>query len=325
MTCLLPLALLFALPGCVGIQSALHPAGQDAAHLYRLTLVLSAGGMLIFIFVTALTLYAVFTRPERRAWLGSHRTVVYGGLAFPVITLSVLLPYGLFLTRDTDVPQPGALPIEVIGAQYWWRVAYPEHEGRPAFVSANEIHVPTGRPITISVTSADVIHSFWIPSFAGKIDMIPGRLNRISFTVDQPGIYRGVCAEFCGDQHALMAFAVVAHEPAAFAAWREAQSRPAPEPDEAFLARGRALFFSGGCGNCHAIRGTAADGQLGPDLTHVGGRRTLGAGVFPNNVGTIAGWIAGTQHLKPGVRMPSYGSLSGEDLRAIAGYLGSLK
>jgi cytochrome c oxidase subunit 2 len=286
---------------------------------------MTLGGVLIFLGVTALILYAVFAPPERRAWLGTRRTIVYGGLAFPVVALSALLPYGLLVMRDTDVPAADALRIEVIGEQYWWRVRYPAEQGRPDFATANEVVLPVGRPVTFSLTAADVIHSFWIPNLGGKVDMIPGRANRLSFTAERPGIYRGVCAEFCGDQHARMAFDVVALEPAAFDAWRAAQAGPAREPATPFLERGRALFRAGGCGNCHAVRGTDADGQYGPDLTHVGSRRTIGAGQFPNNVGTLAGWIANTQHLKPGVRMPSYGMLPGEDLRAVAGYLESLK
>jgi cytochrome c oxidase subunit II len=316
---------LAAVGGCAGVQSALDPAGGDAGRLYGLTLVTTVGGILIFLGVTALILYAVFARPERRAWLGTRRTVVYGGLAFPIATLSALLPYGLLVMRDTDVPAADALRIEVIGEQYWWRVRYPAEREHPDVATANEVVLPVGRPVTFSLSAADVIHSFWIPNLGGKVDMIPGRANRLSFTAERPGIYRGVCAEFCGDQHARMAFDVVALEPAAFEAWRAAQAGPARPPGTPFLERGQALFRTGGCGNCHAVRGTDANGQYGPDLTHVGSRRTIGAGQFPNNVGTLAGWIANTQHLKPGVRMPSYGMLSGEDLRAVAGYLESLK
>jgi cytochrome c oxidase subunit II len=187
------------------------------------------------------------------------------------------------------------------------------------------LRLPVGRPVTLTVTAADVIHSLWIPNLGGKIDMIPGRINRLSFTVERPGIYRGVCAEFCGDQHARMAFDVVALDEAGFARWRAAQAEPARAPTTPFLERGRELFRTGGCGSCHAVRGSEAGGVFGPDLTHVGSRRTIGAGQFPNNVGTLAGWIADTQHIKPGVRMPSYGMLTGEDLRALAGYLESLK
>lgn len=316
---------LLALAGCTGVQSALDPGGPDAERIYRLTVIMAAGGSLIFVAVTALVLYALFAPPERRAWLGSRRTIVVGGIAFPVAVLSALLPYGLVVMRDTDAAAADALRVEVVGEQYWWRVHYPAAPDGPAFATANEIVLPVGRPVSIMVAAGDVIHSFWIPSLAGKIDMIPGRINWLNFTVERPGIYRGVCAEFCGDQHARMAFDVVALEPAAFAAWREAQAKPAREPATPFLERGRSLFATGGCGSCHRVRGTPADGAFGPDLTHVGSRRTIGAGQLPNNIGTLAGWIANTQQLKPGARMPSYGSLAGEDLRALAGYLESLR
>lgn len=307
------------------MQSALDPAGGDAQRIYWLTVIMTVGGILIFLLVTGLLLYAIFAAPERRAWLGDRRTIIVGGLAFPIVVLSMLLPYGLTVMRDTDVPTPEALSIEMVGEQYWWRVRYPADRERAEFSTANELVVPVGRPISVSVTSADVIHSFWIPNFGGKIDMIPGRINRLNFTAERPGIYRGVCAEFCGDQHARMAFDVIALEPAEFEAWRVDQAKPALEPDLPSLVRGRELFRMGGCGSCHVVRGTEADGQFGPDLTHVGSRRTIGAGQFPNNIGTLAGWIANVQHIKPGARMPSYGSLTGEDLRALAGYLESLK
>jgi cytochrome c oxidase subunit 2 len=323
--CAATLSCALSLGGCGGVQSALDPAGGDASRIYWLTMIMTAGGIMIFLGVTGLLLYAIFAPPGRRTWLGSRRTIVYGGLAFPIVTLSALLPYGLIVMRDTDVPKPGALPIEVIGEQYWWRIRYPEDSNQAEFSTANELIVPVGRPIAVSVTAADVIHSFWIPNFGGKIDMIPGRINRLNFTAERPGIYRGVCAEFCGDQHARMAFDVVALEPEAFEAWRAGQAKPAQEPATPFLERGRQLFRIGGCGSCHVVRGTEAGGQFGPDLTHVGSRRTIGAGQFPNNIGTLAGWIANVQHIKPGARMPSYGSLTGEDLRALAGYLESLK
>jgi cytochrome c oxidase subunit II len=228
--------------------------------------------------------------------------------------------------RVTNAPGGGRpLHIEVVGEQYWWRVRYAADGDRAGFTTANEIQVPIGRPVHVSVASADVIHSFWIPNLAGKIDMIPGRVNTLTFRAERAGVYRGVCTEFCGDQHARMAFDVVTLEPAAFDDWRARQAGVAREPPTPFLATGQTLFMRGGCGNCHAIRGTDARGDLGPDLTHVGSRRSIGAAQFPNNVGTLAGWISDVQHLKGGVRMPSYGSYTGEELRAIAGYMESLK
>ncbi len=320
------LAAAFPLAACRGVQSALDPAADEAARLATLSIVLFVGGAAIFVAVTALVLYAIFAPPARRRWLADRRAILIGGIAVPIVVLTALLVYGFIVLRVAHAPaSEGALRIEVVGEQYWWRVRYPAEGEAEAFATANEIRVPAGRPVELVAMSADVIHAVWIPNFAGKVDMIPGRANRLVFTVERPGVYRGVCAEYCGDQHARMAFDVVALEPGAFAAWRQAQTAPAREPATEFLEGGRILFIRNGCGNCHAVRGTEAGGQIGPDLTHVGSRRTIGAGQFPNNVGTLAGWIADTQHLKGGARMPSYGSLTGADLRAIAGYLESLK
>jgi cytochrome c oxidase subunit 2 len=171
----------------------------------------------------------------------------------------------------------------------------------------------------------DVIHSFWVPSLAGKLDMIPGHVNAYRFAATRPGVYRGQCAEYCGAQHALMAFYVVAMAREEFETWYADQVAPAPEPILPLLAKGKALFLENGCGACHTVRGTLADGKLGPDLTHVGSRLSLAAGTFPNNRGTLAGWIASAQHLKPDNLMPSFGNLQGEELRAIAAYMDSLK
>ncbi|HEX2137140.1 MAG TPA: c-type cytochrome [Microvirga sp.] len=308
------------------MQSALDAASGDARALEVLSWVLFAGAGAIFVLVTVLLLVALYAPPERRRWLATRRTIIAGGLIFPIVTLTAVLVYGFGLLRVTNVAGgDNPLRIHVVGEQYWWRVDYAADGAAPAFTTANEIQLPVGRPIRLLVTSADVIHSIWIPNFAGKIDMIPGRVNELGFEVERAGVYRGQCTEFCGDQHARMALDVVALDPAAFQAWRAAQAQPAPAPATAVADRGRLLFLRGGCGNCHAVRGTEAEGQLGPDLTHVGSRRSIGAAQFPNNVGTLAGWIADTQHLKGGARMPSYGSLSGEELRAVAGYLESLK
>lgn len=313
------------LVACQGPQSALDPAADDAGRLATLSWVLFIGAAVIFTAVMLLLFVAVWLAPERRRWLGTKGAIIAGGLAFPIVTLTALFVYGLVVLRDTNAASDGALRIEVVGEQYWWRVRYPGEGRAQEFTTANEVQVPVGRPVTVAVTSGDVIHSFWIPNFAGKIDMIPGRVNTLSFTAQRPGIYRGVCTEFCGEQHARMAFDVVALEPAAFDAWRSTQAEPARPAATPFLEQGATLFTRGGCGNCHAVRGTAAAGEIGPDLTHVGSRRSIGAGTFPNNVGTLAGWIADTQHLKQGARMPSYGGFTGEELRAVAGYMESLK
>jgi cytochrome c oxidase subunit 2 len=170
-----------------------------------------------------------------------------------------------------------------------------------------------------------VIHSFWVPSLAGKVDMIPGHRNRLVLRADEPGVHRGQCAEYCGGQHALMAIFVVVQSEADFQRWRVHQAREAAEPADEFLARGRAAFMRGGCAECHTVRGTEARGDLGPDLTHVGSRRSLAAGVLHNHVGTMAGWIAGTQAIKPGSLMPDSRAYDGAELRALAAWLKSLE
>lgn len=213
----------------------------------------------------------------------------------------------------------------MVGERWWWRVHYLDENGDISFVTANEIRMPVGQPVRFELKAQDVIHSFWVPSLAGKLDMIPGRTNSYTFSAEKPGVYRGQCAEYCGAQHALMAFYAIAMEPGEFEAWALDQARPAGEPRIPYLERGQALFIENGCGACHTVRGTPADGELGPELTHVGSRVSIGAGILPNYRGALAGWISSVQHLKPEALMPSYGNLEGEELRAIAAYLESLK
>jgi cytochrome c oxidase subunit 2 len=198
----------------------------------------------------------------------------------------------------------------VVGEQWWWRVRYPDFE------TANEIRVPVGRPVELVLRSADVVHSFWVPVLAGKLDMIPGRANVLRVRADRAGEYRGQCAEYCGGPHAWMALHFVAQEPGQYAQWAAAQRRPAAQSSGLFAAH---------CAACHTVRGTSAAGTLGPDLTHVGSRLSIGAGLLPNNAGALGGWIASSQHLKPGNLMPSFGHFSGEEVRSLAGYLESLK
>jgi cytochrome c oxidase subunit II len=307
------------------IQSALVPRGPHADAVATASWVMFIGGGLIFLLVMALTVVAILLPRERRGWM-AHRGFIVGlGIVFPIVTLTALLVYGLVLSRNLVTAGPPALRIEVVGEQFWWRVHYVDAEGATGLVSANEIHIPTGRPIEFVLKTRDVIHSFWVPSLAGKLDMIPGHTNTYRFTAERPGVYRGQCAEYCGAQHALMAFYVVAMPQEAFEAWYARQLGPAAEPTVSLLARGKALFLENGCGTCHAVRGTPANGRLGPDLSRVGSRLSIAAGTYPNNVGTLAGWIASAQHLKPGNLMPSFGNLQGEELRAIAAYLESLK
>lgn len=320
------LLLAVLLAACNPLQSALDPAGPNAARTETLGWVMFIGGGLVFLLVMCLATLAVLLPHHRRRWLGSRSVIIAGGIAFPLVVLSALLVYGFIVARALVIEtQDPALTVEVVGEQWWWRVNYLDENGGVRFVSANEIRMPVGQPVRFVLKSHNVIHSFWVPSLAGKLDMIPGRANSYTFSAGKPGTYRGQCAEFCGAQHALMAFFVIAMEPAEFDAWMLDQSEPAKEPIMAFVEKGQRLFLANGCGACHTVRGTQAKGILGPDLTHIGGRVSIGAGLLPNHAGTLAGWISSAQHLKPEILMPSFGNLEGEELRSIAAYLESLK
>jgi len=216
------------------------------------------------------------------------------------------------------------MKVFVSGEQWWWRIRYEVPEGE-AVVLANEIRLPVGEPVEFRLDSPDVIHSFWIPSLGGKMDMIPGRVTRLALTPTKTGVFRGACAEYCGTSHALMSFYVVVHEREDFSRWIERQRAPAFAPTAPLAAQGRELFLANGCGACHTIRGTPANGLVGPDLTHVGGRLSIGAGALPNNSDTLLRWIARTDHVKPDVLMPHFGMLPQEDLQALAFYLEGLK
>jgi cytochrome c oxidase subunit II len=247
---------------------------------------------------------------------------IYVGVTLTAITLAACAAWTVLTLRATSMPAPAAkLTLEVTAAQWWWRVRYRDADAPSPFLGANELHIPVGRPVRVELTSEDVIHSFWIPQLAGKIDAIPGRTNVLWLQADRPGTYRGQCAEFCGAQHAHMAMVVVADTPADYAAWRAHELQPAPEAQGPVRA-GQDVFTSH-CGACHAVRGTQAGGILGPDLTHLMARKTIAAGILPNTPGNRAAWIADPQRIKPGSRMPAP-RLSPADLQAVLAYLQTL-
>ena len=304
----------------------LDPAGPFAGPIEVVSWVLFIMGAVVLTIVLIALGVALFGPREWRRRVGGERIVWIGGLAFPVVVLTGLLIYGLNVSaRVAAEPQPGEMRVRVTGEMWWWRVAYLDDQGREVIQDANEVHIPVGQPVVFELESADVIHSFWVPRLGGKTDMIPGRRNFMRLQADEAGVFGGQCAEYCGGPHALMGFVVVAHEPEAYAQWRAKQAGPAIAPAAPQLARGQAVFDANGCGACHTVRGTEYNGLAGPDLTHVGSRQSLGAGILPNNQGTLAGWISDSQGLKPGNRMPSYPVLTGADLRDVAAYLDSLQ
>jgi cytochrome c oxidase subunit 2 len=339
---------------CSGAPSPFDPAGPRAARIAELGWVVIGIAAVIFVVVVSLLAVGLFHRrltavvvgnyaprgapegaaererrestpdvPDVPAGNGSGtRWVVAGGIIVPAIVLAVTL--GLTV-RALGAIAPGRtadLEVEVVGYQFWWEVRYPGH----GFVTANEIHIPTGRSVALTLTSQDVIHSFWVPQLQGKLDLIPGKSNTLWLQADSPGVYRGQCAEFCGIQHAQMALLVVAEPPAAFEAWAAAHRAPARQPADSLVQRGAQVFAREGCITCHSVRHgeQRIGGQVGPDLTHLASRRTIAAGALPNTRGNLAGWILNPQAIKPGSKMPPV-PMDGESLQSLLAYLESLE
>lgn len=300
-------------------------AAGDAAHdIAAVTWVLFAGGAAIFVGVMLLLGWAVWARaggaPQPRRWIWG------AGVLFPSVALAALFAWVLPRTPPwKPVPPADALVVSVKAHMWWWEVRYRDPATGVDIVTANEIHIPVGRPVYLALTSADVIHSFWVPELAGKVDMLPGRMQHLLVTATRPGTWRGQCAEFCGEQHARMALHVVGLPSAGFDGWLAAQAQPARAPATATQAIGRSAFLALRCNACHTVRGADADGRLGPDLTHLGSRLHLGAGTLANTPEGRTRWVAHLQQTKPGARMPSYDQLDAATLHALGEWLGSLQ
>ncbi|QDT16213.1 cytochrome c oxidase subunit II [Alienimonas californiensis] len=313
-----------AAAGCGGTQSALDPAGPAAAEVLTLFWWMLGGAILIWALVAGLAVYAIVIDRPRHDPAATRWWVIGGGVVAPTVILTVLLIYGLRLIPPLVRDAPAdSLTVEVDGVRWWWRMRYRTPDG--PVETANELCLPVGEPVQFLLRSDDVIHSFWIPALGGKMDMIPGRENRLALQADRAGTFRGACAEYCGASHALMNFDVRTLPRAEFEAWLAGQAAPAAAPETALAERGERLFLASGCGACHAVRGTAADGGVGPDLTHIGGRLTIGAGLLPNDEDTLMRWIARCDELKPDVDMPAFDHLSDDELRALAVYLKGLR
>ena len=284
----------------------------------------------VFVLVVGALVWATFRRGRREEHTDelrdrSMRTTVIVATALTTIILFVFLVLDLSVGRAiTTNPGPEALQVRVTGHQWWWEVQYRDSLPQNWATTANEIHVPVGRPVVFELRSTDVIHSLWAPSLNGKRDLIPGNENSIWFQADSAGEYRGQCAEFCGHQHAKMAFLVIAQPPDSFSAWLVRQRDTAMTPTDSVALRGQEVFLASSCVMCHAIGGTPAGSRIGPDLTHLASRRTIAAGTLPNTRGNLAGWIVNPQAIKPGVRMPAT-QLDSKDLQALLTYLESLK
>ncbi len=299
---------------------ALDPAGPFAQPLSDLSWLLIAAMFAVLIAVIGFTVAAVFARGTLKRIVGRPGLVVVGGLIFPAVVLSGLLAWSLGVTdRVMARAEPTDLRIRVTGEMWWWRVHYLDGE-RVLFETANEIRVPVGRTVAFELQSADVIHAFWIPQLGGKMDMVPGRTNTLRLQADTAGVFRGQCTEFCGAAHALMAMEVIAEPQADFDAWAVRQTEAASG-----AGAGWDVFAASGCGACHAVRGTEANGQIGPDLTHFGGRRTLAAGILENTPDNLRKFIRHAGEMKPGLRMPDYERLTDTEVDAVATWLESLQ
>jgi cytochrome c oxidase subunit 2 len=315
--------------GCNGAQSALNAEGIAAVQLKHLiigiVIVCSIVWALVMI-VLVLALLRARTPPESPSSESERRMgkLVTAAVAATVVIIAGLTIASFYATRGLGISEDTGFTIKVRGQQWWWQFFYNEADSANAFQTANEMHIPVGVDIRVQLESTDVIHSFWVPSLAGKRDLIPGRQNIITIRADRPGVYRGQCAEFCGLQHSHMALFVIAEDMASYQRWAAAQRANSVSPADPEAIAGKALFMRKPCAACHTIRGTEASGSTGPDLTHVGSRQTIAAGLLDNTRGSLAAWIADPQTLKPGNNMPMV-PLSSDELRQLSAYMESLK
>jgi cytochrome c oxidase subunit II len=299
------------------------PLSLEIARFFNGMFVLSCA---IFAIVTFLVVYALIRYRARTSNADApdqshgHRGLEIIWTVLPLLTIAVIFVFTvrvMYSTQPNFVPQPPDL--RIAGRQWWWQVRYPN-----GAYTANEIHIPTGKLLSVWLEDADVVHDFWVPQLGPKIDVVPGRLNAIWLRADRAGRYLGACSEYCGRQHAWMLIRVIAQPPEEFASWLAAQASAAARPEGGDAERGARLFTERTCVNCHAIAGTSADARVGPDLTHIASRETLGTGILPNTPQNLADWIADPQRIKPGVLMPNL-KLSTDEVRAIAAYLETLR
>jgi cytochrome c oxidase subunit 2 len=321
-----------------GLQSVLNPAGPQSENISRLWWFMLITCTAVFLLVMLFLLLAVMKRrksfrasddlPEletqkserRRGLIVAAATVLTIAILFAFMVDSFLIGRGL----TAELAGKQGVTIEVTGHQWWWEVRYQDTDASSIFTTANEIHIPVGVPVTFSLKATDVIHSFWVPNLHGKKDLIPGKISTIWLQADQPGVYRGQCAEYCGHQHAHMALWIFAESREQFDGWRRNQIQSAVSPATSSAQRGQQVFLSSACVMCHAINGTPAGANIGPNLTHLASRNTLAAATLPNDRDHLAQWVADSQQVKPGNRMPP-NKYSPDDMQALLDYLQSLK
>ena len=318
--------------GCESELSVFGASGTAAEALAAEGWFVLLLGSAVVVVVVVLILIAVL---RRRGSLDEHAPhdasggkgwILIGGFAAPslilgVVFVSTLTTMDAFPLGEQEAP----VSIRVVGHQWWWEAFYDGEEGSQRFSTANEIHIPTGQVVDIALESADVIHSFWAPRLHGKVDLIPGRVNHIRIRAEEPGVYEGECAEFCGVQHAHMKFQVVAEPPEEYEAWLAHQRSSAAEPSTEAERRGRELFRARACAFCHTIRGASPGGSVAPDLTHIASRNRIAAGMLQNTRANLTAWVVDAPAIKPGTQMPAMPHFTGEELGDLIAYLQSLE
>ncbi len=327
--------LLVLLTGCAPVQSTFNAHGPAAQRIAGLSWLMTILFLVVTLVMWGLIAWAA---KKRRGTLEEHAPVdigggqgwiAIGGLAIPLIILSVIFVLGLGLLSEFPIhgPHHHAMKPDIVitGHQWWWEVQYLNDNPDKEFTTANEIHIPTRQAINIQLESQDVMHSFWIPALHGKVDLIPGHSNFVRIEAGQPGNFAGQCAEYCGAQHARMRLLVVAQEPEEYAAWLNQQRKPASEPNSPDAVAGEQTFLSGPCSMCHQIRGTVAGGRVAPDLTHIASRQYIAANSYPNNNAYLEAWITHAQSLKPQSEMPDLTQFDGQQLRDLVAYLRQLQ
>jgi cytochrome c oxidase subunit II len=307
-------------------SNALNPQSPQARAIYDLGIISTIVFVLIFVIVTGAIAYAIFRfrgregEPDPKQFAGSEKVeIIWTAIPFLIVVfLFVLTLRGMNRADPPPAPSPDLI---VTGHQFWWEAQYPASGA----VTANEIHIPIGKPLSVRLDSKDVLHEFWVPELARKMTTVPGQLNHIWLQADKPGVYIGTCSEFCGTQHAWMRILVVAEEPSKFEEWQRAQLQPSRTPTSDAAAKGLALFQTSTCMNCHAIGGvTGADSRVAPDLTHVASRRQLGAGILENTPANMRRWLKNPQHIKPGSLMPDF-NFTDQELDQLGEYLETLR
>lgn len=322
--------------GCQDVQSTYNAQGPAADRIVWLSWLMTILFLVVSVVMWALIAWAA---SRRRGTLEEHAPIdigggqgwiALGGLAVPLVVLCVLFVLGLRLLASFPIHDPmnqhAIKPdIVVIGHQWWWEVHYVHGPVSEHFTTADEIHIPANKPVMFELRSEDVIHSFWVPTLHGKVDLIPGHPNYVQIEASHPGNYAGECAVYCGEQHAHMRLLVVAQSPEDFAAWEAQQRKPADPPTTQQAQAGEQIFLGGPCSMCHKVRGTVAGGQVAPDLTHLASRQFIASDSFPNNKAYLESWVTHAQSLKPGCQMPDLTQFSGVQLQELTAYLQQLK